>query len=51
MGELQQLRKKIILLSDDLWLIANNSKSFVNGSKSIIRKKFDLRKRSEVYLI
>ena len=28
---------KMILLSDELWLIANNSKSFANGSKSVIR--------------
>ena len=28
---------KIILLSDELWLIANNSKSFAKGSKSLIR--------------
>ena len=27
----------MMLLSDELGLIANNSKSFVNGSKSIIR--------------
>ena len=28
MGELQQTKNKMILLSDKLWLIANNSKSF-----------------------
>ena len=28
---------KMILLSEELWLIANNSKSFINRSKSIIR--------------
>ena len=33
---------KIILLSDELWLIANNSTSFANGSKSIIRNNFGL---------
>ena len=27
---------KMILLSDELWLIASNSKSFANGSKSMI---------------
>ena len=30
------------LLSDKLWLIANNPKSFANGSKSIIRNKLGL---------
>ena len=42
---------KMILLSDKLWLIANNSKSFANGSKSIIRNNLGLFKRSEIYLI
>ena len=38
---------KMILLSDKLWLIANNFKSFVNG-KSIIRSNLGLCKRSEI---
>ena len=38
--------QKMILLS-----IANNSKSFANGSKSIIRKNTGLCKRSEIYFI
>ena len=42
---------KMILLSDKLWLIANNSKSFANGSKSIIRNTLGLLKHSEIYLI
>ena len=41
---------KIILLSDKLWLIANNSEGFANGSKSMIRN-LGLCKRSEIYLI
>ena len=42
---------KMILLSDELWLIANNSKSFVNRSKSIIRNNSGLHKHFEIYLI
>ena len=42
---------KMILLSDILWLIANNSKSFVNGNKSMIRNNLGLCKYSEIYLI
>ena len=42
--------KKMILLSDKPWLIANNSKSFANGSKSITRNNLGLCKRSEIYL-
>ena len=38
-------------LSDKLWLIANNCKSFANRSKSIIRNNLGLCKRSEMYLI
>ena len=38
--------QKMILIS-----IANNSKSFANGSKSIIRKNIGLCKRSEIYFI
>ena len=41
---------KIILLSDELWLIANNSKSFANGNKSIMRNNLGLCKCSEIYL-
>ena len=33
------------------WLIANNSKSFANGSKSIIINNLGLWKHSEIYLI
>ena len=40
----------MILLSDELWLIANDSKGFKNGSKSIIRNNLGLCKRSEIYL-
>ena len=41
----------MILLSDELSLIANNSKSFANESKSAIRKNLGLGKYSEMYLI
>ena len=41
---------KMIFFSDGLWLIAKTSKSFVNGSKSIIRNYLGLCKRSEIYL-
>ena len=51
MGELQQQRNKTDPLSDELWLIANNSKSFVKGSKSIIRNNLHLCKGSEIYLV
>ena len=40
---------KMILLSDDI--IASDSKSFANGSKSIIRNNLGLYKRSDIYLI
>ena len=40
---------KMILLSDELWSTANNSKSFTNGIKSIIRNNLDLYKRSDIY--
>ena len=43
--------KNMILLSDELWLIANNSKGFAKGSKSIIRNNLGVCKRSEIYLI
>ena len=42
---------KMILFSDELWSIANNSKSFANGSKSIIRNNLGLYKCSDIYLI
>ena len=32
----------MILLSDELWSIANNSKSFANGSKLILRNNLGL---------
>ena len=41
---------KMILLSDELWSIANNSKSFANGSKSIIRNNLGFYERSDIYL-
>ena len=41
---------KMILLSEQPWSIANNSKSFANGSKSIINN-LDLYKHSDIYLI
>ena len=42
---------KMILLSDKLWLIANNSKSFANGSNSIKRNNLGLCKHSKICLI
>ena len=44
MGELEQQRNKTdpLILSDELWLIANNSKTFAKGSKSIIRNNLRL---------
>ena len=42
---------KMILLSDELWSIANNSKSFANGSKSMIRNNVGLYKHSDIYII
>ena len=51
MGELQQPMKKIILLPDEIWLIANNSWSFANGSKSIIRNNLGWCKHFEIFLI
>ena len=41
---------KMILLSGKLWLIANDSKNFANGSKSII-SNLGLCKNSGIYLI
>ena len=43
--------KKMIVPSDELWLIADNSKSFANGSKSVIKNNLGLSKRSNTYLI
>ena len=43
--------RKVILFSDELWSIVYNSKSFANGSKSIIRNSLGLYKRSDIYLI
>ena len=42
--------KKMILLSDELWLIAKNSNSFAMGSTSMI-SSLGLCKHSEMYLI
>ena len=42
---------KMIHLSEKLWLIANNSKSFMNKSKSIIRNNLGLCKHFQIYLI
>ena len=42
---------KMILFSYELWLIANNSMSFANGSKSIIINNLGLCRHSEIYLI
>ena len=42
---------KMILLSEELWSIANNSNSFANESKLIIRNNLGSYKRSDIYLI
>ena len=42
---------KMILLSGKLWVIANNSKSFANRSKPIIRNNLGLCKHFKIYLI
>ena len=42
---------KMILHSVKIWSIANNSKSFANGSKSIARNNLGLYKCSDIYLI
>ena len=39
---------KMILLSDNLWSITNNSKSFANGNKSTIRNNLGLCKHFEI---
>ena len=41
----------MILLSEELRLIANNYKSFANESKSIKKNNLGLCKNSEIYLI
>ena len=41
----------MILLSNELWSMPNNYKSFANGSKSMIRKNLGLYKQSDIYLI
>ena len=51
LGELQQARNKNDPPFRWTILIANNSKSFANESKSIIRNNLGLCKRSEIYLI
>ena len=42
---------KMILFLEEPWLIANNSKSFANKSKSIIRNNLGLCKHPEIYLV
>ena len=42
---------KMTLLSDKLWSVVNNSKSFVHRSKSIIRNNLGFHKCSDIYLI
>ena len=51
MGELRQLRNINDPTFRQFRLIANNSKSFANGSKSIMRNNLALCKSSEIYLI
>ena len=45
------LGKKMILLSDELWLRANNSNIFANGIKSVTRNNLRFCKYSDIYLI
>ena len=40
----------IILPSNELWLIASNSKSFLNGSKATTSNNLGLCQHSEIYL-
>ena len=40
----------MILLSDELWLIANNFKGFANRNKSISRNNLGLCKHSNTYV-
>ena len=51
MGELQQPRNKNDPPFNELWFIANDSKSFANKSKSIIRNNLGMCKHFEIYLI
>ena len=51
MGEFSNQGTIKILPSDELWLIANNSKSFAIENNSIIRNNLGLSKRSETNLI
>ena len=51
MGELQPPMNKNDPPFRRTMIIANNSKSFANGSKSIIRNNLGLYKRSDIYLI
>ena len=51
MGEFQQPRNKNDPSFRQIWLIANNTKSFASGSTSIIRNNLGLCKCSEIYLI
>ena len=51
MGELQQPRNKNGPLFRWTMINSYNSKSFVNGSKLIIRNNLVLCKHSEIYLI
>ena len=49
-GNFNNWGTKIILLSDKLWLITNNSKSFATNSESIIRNNLGFCKHFEIYL-
>ena len=51
MEELKQWGNKNDPSSKELWLIANNYKSFANGSKAIIRNNLSLCNHSKIYLI
>ena len=51
MGELQPPMNKNDPPFRRTMIIANNSKSFANGSKSIIRNNLGLYKLSDIYLI
>ena len=42
---------KMIILSDELWLIANNFKGFPKGSEKSMIRNFGLCKCTEIYLI
>ena len=49
-GKASTTEEQKALLPDELWLIANSSKSFANGSKLIIRSNLGLCTHSEIYL-